>query len=95
MSNSVTMIGPSVYQLWVPDTMELRKVGAAIAVPVGCFSEPDWASLCPRARSHRQDSRDDLSFGLTPRATPLEKPKSNRLNTAIHNRGAQAVLEAL
>jgi hypothetical protein len=34
-------------------------------------------------------------FGLTRRATPLEKPKSNRLTTAIRNRCAQAVLEAL
>ena len=41
------------------------------------------------------DARDDLSFGLTPRAAPLEKPKLNRLNTAIRNRCGQAVLEAL
>jgi hypothetical protein len=35
------MIGPSVYLVRLPDTMVLRSVGAAIAAPVGSFSEAE------------------------------------------------------
>ena len=37
----MTMTGPSVYLVRLPDTMVLRNVGAAIAVLVGCFGDAD------------------------------------------------------
>jgi hypothetical protein len=37
----ITMIGLSVYLVRLLGTMVLRSLGAAIAVPVACFSEAD------------------------------------------------------
>ena len=43
-AQSVTMIGPSVYLVRLLDTTVLRNVGAAIVVPVGCFSDAEQVS---------------------------------------------------
>ncbi len=41
----MTMIGPSVYLVRLLVTMELRNVGTAIAVLVGCFSDAEIFNL--------------------------------------------------